>query len=203
MKNLLLLIIAVTLLNVSAYSQVAINSDGSLPDNSAMLDIKSTAKGMLIPRMTQTQRNAITSPANGLMIYQTDNSPGFYYNSGTSGSPVWAMVGNGTGWGLTRQQQEPLLTNFIGTTDNAALNFRVNNQNAGQISSDGSVFIGYQAGNSNYGFSNSGIGFNALYSNTGGIITPPTEQMPFFQYIGKFKYCLWQRCTSFEHYGIL
>lgn len=54
------------------------------PNASALLEIKSTNKGLLIPRMTQTQRNKIASPANGLLIYQTDNNPGFYYYNGTA-----------------------------------------------------------------------------------------------------------------------
>ncbi len=61
------------------HAQISINTDGSAPDNSAMLDIKSTDKGLLIPRMTQSQRNAISNPVQGLLIYQTDNSPGFYF----------------------------------------------------------------------------------------------------------------------------
>jgi hypothetical protein len=76
------------------FSQVAINTDGTTPDNSAMLDVKSIVKGALLPRMTQAQRNAIASPANSLLIYQTDVAPGYYYNAGTSVSPSWMMVGN-------------------------------------------------------------------------------------------------------------
>ena len=79
MKIILFILFLLTGINV--HSQVTINTDGSAPDNSAMLDVKSTVKGLLIPRMTQTQRNAIVSPANGLMIFQTDNIPSLYYNS--------------------------------------------------------------------------------------------------------------------------
>jgi trimeric autotransporter adhesin len=168
MKNLFYLLFLVSGLSVNA--QVSINTDNSLPDNSAMLDVKSTAKGVLLPRMTQAQRTAISSPAAGLIIYQTDNIPGFYFNSGSSGSPAWTMVGGGTGWSLTGNSGTNPATNFIGTTDNVALNFRVNNQKAGRISSDGSVFLGYQAGNSNTGLYNSGIGFQTLYANTTGVL---------------------------------
>jgi hypothetical protein len=76
---------------------VAINNDNSSPDASAMLDVKSLTKGMLAPRMTQAQRNAIVSPATGLTIYQTDNNPGLYYNSGTPSIPAWFIVGNNAG----------------------------------------------------------------------------------------------------------
>ena len=55
----------------------------------AALDITSTTRGLLIPRMTETQRDAISSPATGLMIYQTDGTVGFYYYNGSS----WAEVG--------------------------------------------------------------------------------------------------------------
>src|SRR4026207_1621125 len=54
------------------------------PNSSALLEVKSTSKGMLVPRMTKTQRDAINSPATGLLIYQTNSDDGFYYYSGTS-----------------------------------------------------------------------------------------------------------------------
>ena len=61
---------------------------GANPSGSAKLDISSTSKGILIPRMTQSQRNAISSPATGLLIFQTDNAPGFYYFTGSSWSSI-------------------------------------------------------------------------------------------------------------------
>lgn len=48
---------------------VAINNDGSQADNTALLDVKSTTKGILVPRMTTTERNAINSPALGLTVF--------------------------------------------------------------------------------------------------------------------------------------
>ncbi len=76
-------------LSASTIAQIAINNTGALPNASAMLDISSTNRGLLVPRMTQTQRNAIANPATGLMIYQTDNTPGFYYNAGSTVTPFW------------------------------------------------------------------------------------------------------------------
>ena len=61
---------------------------GTTPGASAKLDINSTKRGLLIPRMSQTQRNAISSPATGLLIFQTDNAPGFYYFTGSSWSSL-------------------------------------------------------------------------------------------------------------------
>jgi uncharacterized protein (TIGR02145 family) len=72
-------------------AQIAVNADGSLPDNSAMLDVKSTSKGMLVPRMTLAQRNAIASPATALLVYCTDNNE-YYTNKGTPASPSWVMI---------------------------------------------------------------------------------------------------------------
>ena len=51
---------------------LAVNTDGSTANASALLDVKSTSKGMLITRMNKTQKNAIATPANGLLIYQSD-----------------------------------------------------------------------------------------------------------------------------------
>jgi hypothetical protein len=62
------------------------------PNASAALDVSSTSKGVLLPTMTQTQRNAIATPATGLLVFQTDNTPGFYYYNGTA----WvAIAGSG------------------------------------------------------------------------------------------------------------
>ncbi|MES2629594.1 MAG: hypothetical protein V4616_11550 [Bacteroidota bacterium] len=74
---------------------VGINTDGTTPDASALLDVKSTSQGVLVPRMTKAQRDAIASPANALVIFQTDNTAGFYYNAGTAVAKDWKMVGAG------------------------------------------------------------------------------------------------------------
>jgi hypothetical protein len=59
---------------IYSFSQVSISTDNSEPDNSAMLDVKSTGKGFLPPRMTLVQRDAIPSPVEGLMVYCTNCS---------------------------------------------------------------------------------------------------------------------------------
>jgi hypothetical protein len=74
---------------------VAINADSSLPDPSAILDLKSSIKGFLAPRMTQAQRDLIAIPAIGLLIYQTDNTPGFYYYDGASWTRAKGAGGGG------------------------------------------------------------------------------------------------------------
>src|SRR5687767_14597494 len=76
-------------------AQVGINRDGSKADASAILDVKSENKGVLMPRMTKSQRLAIKQPATGLMLYQTDGKTGFYYNKGTPSLPLWMLLGEG------------------------------------------------------------------------------------------------------------
>ncbi|MHC1776289.1 MAG: hypothetical protein AB9834_12860 [Lentimicrobium sp.] len=89
MKNLFILLALVCGINAAA--QVSINTDGSAPDNSAMLDVKSTSKGMLVPRMTAAERNAISNPATSLLIFCIDNNQ-FYSNKGTPSAPNWVMI---------------------------------------------------------------------------------------------------------------
>lgn len=103
-KNIILLLLNMSLwisvVHVSAQS-VAINDDGSEPDASSILDIKSSIKGLLIPRMSTALRNLIPAPATGLMVYDTDLSTFFYYNGGIwvelaggGGSSLWSVNGN-------------------------------------------------------------------------------------------------------------
>ncbi|MDN5355333.1 MAG: hypothetical protein PWQ43_275 [Rikenellaceae bacterium] len=95
LRNLLLIISSMLMINVQMHAQnVGISVDGSNPDSSAMLDIKSTTGGLLIPRMTKAQRDLISGPATSLVIYQTDNIPGFYYNAGTPQTPNWVRADN-------------------------------------------------------------------------------------------------------------
>ena len=107
MKKLFFILFTL-LLTVSVFSQVAVNSDGTSPDNSAMLDVKSTEKGMLVPRMTTTQRDAIASPATGLVIFNTSTNAFEYFsnnawlNAGSSmiagNAPGDMLVWNGSLW---------------------------------------------------------------------------------------------------------
>ena len=92
MKKTLLIICTLVLLAATGVgAQVGINADNALPDSSAMLDVQSTNKGILVPRMTATQRDAIANPATGLLVYvNTDSS--FYYFDGTT----WLKLTGGT-----------------------------------------------------------------------------------------------------------
>jgi hypothetical protein len=96
MKNLLFRLF--TIVTITTYAQVGIGT--TTPDASSILELESTTQGMLTPRMDESQRDAITSPATGLLIYQTDNTPGFYYYNGTAWVPFggtdndWTISGN-------------------------------------------------------------------------------------------------------------
>jgi hypothetical protein len=142
-------------------SQVAVNTNGSSPDGSAMLDVSSTESGLLIPRMTETDRNNIVSPAEGLMIYQTDNSSGFYYHDGSS----WIFVGNEDNNLWTRSGTYTYITNTgdnvgIGVA-NPAVKLDVN----GDIYLRGSVFSMIGEGGANHLRSYTNLNLYADYDN--------------------------------------
>ena len=93
---------AITLIaSYSLTAQVAVTTDGSSADASAMLDVKSTDKGMLLPSMTATQRNAISSPAIGLLVFVTDDNNFYFYNGAAwtqfsgGGNPAGTIVAFG------------------------------------------------------------------------------------------------------------
>lgn len=71
------------------------------PDASAKVDISSTTKGVLLPRMTGTQMGAISSPATGLMIYNTDSSA-FCFYTGSAWSKIGSSGLSGDGSAITR-----------------------------------------------------------------------------------------------------
>lgn len=134
----------------------------STPDTSALLDIASTDKGILIPRMTTVQRNAIAVPAAALMVYDSDLM-GFWYYNGTAWQSVsgpddmWKMSGNaGTN-----------STHFLGTMDDQPMRFRLNNFKAGTWDeANRNYSIGVGALDSiTTGKGNIAIGATALFRN--------------------------------------
>jgi hypothetical protein len=111
---------AIIIFTTRTLAQFSFNTTGATPDNTTMVDIISTTKGLLIPRMTSTQRIAITSPAVGLMVFDTILNSFYFYNgkawtalSSTSednlGNHIatqninlgnYSLSGNGTDYGL-------------------------------------------------------------------------------------------------------
>ncbi len=162
---------------------VAINTTGATANASSIIDISSTIKGMLVPRMNATQRTAIAAPANGLLVYDND-SLAFAYYDGT----IWNFIkGNSNiakAWGL-KGNAGTTTANFLGTTDAEPLRFRINNKPFGFLKSN-NLALGEEAlllnstGNENIAFgtfslsknttgsSNTAVGQNTLISNTIG-----------------------------------
>jgi len=89
MKNIIYIFIA--LFFVQANAQIGIGT--TIPDGSSILDINSTTKGVLMPRLTSIQRDVMTTPANGLVIFNINNNQ-LEYNRGTSGTPIWSPLTN-------------------------------------------------------------------------------------------------------------
>jgi trimeric autotransporter adhesin len=160
MRNLLFLL--VVLLSLNVHAQVAINTDASAPDNSAMLDVKSTTRGMLVPRMTTLQRTSIASPATGLLVFDNTTNSFWFYNG-----ILWSNLSasGGSGWLLSGNSGTIATTNFIGTTDNIPLSFKVNNNRTGLLSND-NVLFGRDAGITTTSAGIIAIGRGALAKNT-------------------------------------
>jgi hypothetical protein len=123
------------LLSLQTMAQVGIGT--STPSTSSILDLTATGKGILIPRMTLVNRPV--TPVTGLMYYQTDNTPGFYFYNGSSWLPVTTSL---SGWNVNGNSGSTSATNFIGTTDNKSLAFRTYNVRRMTIDSLGNIGIG-------------------------------------------------------------
>lgn len=182
--KLQLFVTLLLLLSFISYSQnVGINATGTAPNASAMLDVESTTRGLLIPRVSLTAINN-NAPigagvATSLLVYNTASagtgatavSPGYYYWDGTK----WVALSgpNGRDWSLDGNAGTTAGTNFLGTTDNVDLVFKVNNIQSGRISSGTSSpshnsFLGFEAGLNNTGSFNAYFGSQAGKANSSG-----------------------------------
>lgn len=135
------------------------------PHESAILDVFSTTKGFLLPRMTAQQRISIQRPATGLVVYQTDLLNGAYIFDGTTWQPIALTVAAElmkTSWNTTGNAV--LGTDFfLGTTDDSPLIFKVNNEFSGLLDSKRSnTFLGYKTGWATRSFNSVVIGAFAL-----------------------------------------
>jgi len=128
---ILLAILSIFSLELWAQGGVGINNDNSVPDNSAMLDVKSTDKGLLTPRMTEAQRNAITTPATGLLIYQTDMTTGFYYYDGTTWTAVSGGAAASSDWTITGNDVSNANTGNVGIGTATPSGAKLNVQGSG------------------------------------------------------------------------
>ncbi|WP_299107445.1 hypothetical protein [uncultured Winogradskyella sp.] len=90
MRHFKLLVFSLLVTGLS-YAQVGIGTES--PDASSLLDLSSTSQGLLAPRMTTLERTAIASPAESLMVFDTDEAAFFYYNTA---STSWIELANNT-----------------------------------------------------------------------------------------------------------
>ena len=178
MKTVLSLVFCSIIFSQVFSQSVAINNDGSQPNAGAILDIKSTNKGLLIPRVnltSETDVSTIPSPVNSLLVFNTNaalpDGVGFYFWNGNNKWSKLATVNaaNNISWGLGGNNNTSPATDFIGTTDNQPLIFKTNNVLSGKIAQGiTSVFFGQHAGENTTGTDNSFFGDHAGSANTTG-----------------------------------
>lgn len=135
-KSTLFLLLFAVLLQTNLFAQnqnISINETGALPDNSAILDVASQTKGILIPRMTSSQRSQVQNPATGLLVYDTNENSFWYYNgnqwteiggsvqsggtisdfSWTDNTNLLRITENGTDWDITLNNEADDLSDNI------------------------------------------------------------------------------------------
>lgn len=127
----------------AAFGQGNVGINNPTPHAKSLLDLTSSDKGLLTPRMTAAQRTAMfpapDATGKGMLVYQTDGTQGFYYYDGAA----WQMLqAGGAGWGLLGNAGTNVATNFLGTTDNNSVAFRTNNLERMRVSYTGNVSIG-------------------------------------------------------------
>lgn len=91
-QPLVILCAVLAALPLLGQNNISINATGDPAHPSAILDVSSTSSGMLLPRMTEAERDAIVSPVNGLVIFQTDGDEGFWYWDGGASVPFWRKM---------------------------------------------------------------------------------------------------------------
>jgi hypothetical protein len=132
MKSCLRLLLLVLFYSSASAQGVAVNNQSIPPDASAVLDVSSSSKGLLIPRLTTAERNTISQPATALLIFNNDVKQ-FQVNVGSGSLPNWqniVSVGGGqssAGVWQTGGNKGLADTSFIGNTDMKSLSFKTNN----------------------------------------------------------------------------
>ena len=137
MKKLILLLIF-GLVTQHSFAQMGVNTTGAAPVASAMLDVSSTNKGLLPPRMTTAQRLAISNPAKGLVVYDSDENELYLYRG--TGDNWYKLSSINPPLTLTSPTQTPI----IGISTNP---------NAGNVGVQGETTINNGGGTGVYGIS--------------------------------------------------
>jgi trimeric autotransporter adhesin len=175
MKNVQFCIVVICLLFTnSVLAQVKIGNTPTTINSNSLLELETTNKGLLLPRIALTgtaSASPLSAHVAGMSVYNTatvsDVTPGYYYDDGTK----WLKLGaSSNSWNIAGNAGTSATTNFLGTTDDIPLSFRVNNINAGKITNTlNNVFFGIYSGNAiTTGTSNSGLGSYSMFNNTSG-----------------------------------
>jgi sugar lactone lactonase YvrE len=178
-----------TLLCIQIVMAQSVGIGTASPKPSARLEVNSTTQGILIPTLTSAQRNTISNPATGLLVFQSDGTPGFYYYTGTN----WLSLANGhqpntegiavsSGYGVTTTLAG---TGTFGSTDGPAATATFDNPTGVAVDAFGNIYVADQsnqkirkinpagqvstmAGSSTRGFAD-GFGSNALFDFPTGV----------------------------------
>jgi hypothetical protein len=140
MKRILLVIALVATAMGSAFAQIKLGDNPGNLNQNALLELESSSKGLLLPRMTTAQAATMTSPPDGMMIYNTDSAcicirgAGFWHSL--------CAEGNGKPWGTLGNSNTDPVNNFVGTKDAQSLVFRTNNAEVMRILTNGNIGVG-------------------------------------------------------------
>ncbi len=140
MKRILLVIALVATAASSALAQIKLGDNPGNLNANALLELESSSKGLLLPRMTTAQVATMTTPPDGMMIFNTDSTCICVRRGG-----VWRSLcaeGDGQPWSTTGNSNTNPAQNFVGTKDNQSLVFRTNNAEVMRILTSGNIGIG-------------------------------------------------------------
>jgi hypothetical protein len=178
MKKIFFLLPMLCCMSALLAQSVGINTE--TPAASAALEVASTTQGMLVPRMTATQRGLIATPATGLLVYQTDAPAGFYFYDGTTWTSLTKTDSNiyDNNGSLATNRSINLNSRYLEFTGggylamtNNAIRLRGNNDSYHALvyssAYDGPVLSGFSGGGLRYGGATSN---NALQWGASGII---------------------------------
>jgi hypothetical protein len=140
MKRILLILALIATAAGSAFAQIKLGDNPGNLNANALLELESSSKGLLLPRMTTAQVATMTSPPDGMMIYNTDSTCITVRRGG-----FWRSLcaeGDGQPWSTTGNSNTNPAQNFVGTKDNQSLVFRTNNAEVMRMLTNGNIGIG-------------------------------------------------------------
>lgn len=183
MKRQLLFLLMISISATTLAQNVGIGNTTFTPNASSLLELRSTSAGFLMPRMTESQRDAIVNPATGLMIYQTNNTSGYYYYTGSAWEAFGAAasidnMGDhtatenlvvGVGLGVTDTDEDTKIQ-LEQNTDEDKIRFRVAGTEAMVIDNSSNVGIGTELPSRNLQIqvNNNGTNFPLFIRNENG-----------------------------------